>query len=74
MLLPTNVCSLLPPSVAVTYAMEYGCDIGLGASAVNAGNFISFALLLAVANAVGRLFRTSTRPTLNLLPFLHAYV
>lgn len=39
------------PLLTVTYAMEYDCDIGLGASAVNAGNFCSFALLLAVANA-----------------------
>jgi hypothetical protein len=39
------------PLLTVTYAMEYGCDIGLGASAVNAGNACSFALLLAVANA-----------------------
>ena len=37
--------------MTVTYAMEYDCDIGLGASLVNAGNFCSFALLLAVANA-----------------------
>lgn len=39
------------PLLTVTYAMEYGCDVGLGASAVNAANFCSFALLLAVANA-----------------------
>jgi hypothetical protein len=38
------------PLLTVTYAMEYDCDIGLGASAVNAGNFCSFALLLAIAN------------------------
>ena len=39
------------PLLTVTYAVEYDCDVGLGASAVNAANFFSFALLLAVANA-----------------------
>ena len=38
------------PLLTVTYAMEYDCDIKLSASAVNAGNFCSFGLLLAVAN------------------------
>jgi predicted permease len=39
------------PLLTVTYAVEYGCDVGLGAAAVNAANLCSFALLLAVANA-----------------------
>ena len=39
------------PLLTVTYAVEYGCDVGLGAAAVNAANFCSFALLLVVANA-----------------------
>jgi hypothetical protein len=39
------------PLLTVTYAVEYECDVGLGAAAVNAANFCSFALLLAVANA-----------------------
>ena len=38
------------PLLTVTYAVEYDCDVKLGASAVNAGNFCSFGLLLAVAN------------------------
>ena len=39
------------PLLTVTYAVEYECDVGLGAAAVNAANFCSFALLMAVANA-----------------------
>jgi predicted permease len=39
------------PLLTVTFAIEYGCDIGLGASAVNLANVCSFALLLIVANA-----------------------
>ena len=31
------------PLLTVTYAVEYDCDVGLGASAVNAANFFSFA-------------------------------
>jgi hypothetical protein len=54
------------PLLTVTYAMEYDCDIGLGASAVNAGNFVSFALLLAVANAdFSNPARAYTRPFLS---------
>jgi len=39
------------PLLTVTYAVEYECDVGLAAALVNAGNFCSFGLLLAVANA-----------------------
>ena len=39
------------PLLTVTYAVEYECDVGLGAAAVNAANFCSFALLMGVANA-----------------------
>ena len=39
------------PLLTVTYAVDYGCDVGLGAAAVNAAMVCSFALLLAVANA-----------------------
>ena len=39
------------PLLTVTYAVEYECDVGLGAAAVNAANLCSFALLLVVANA-----------------------
>lgn len=39
------------PLLTVTYAVEYGCDVGLGAAAVNAAMVCSFVLLLAVANA-----------------------
>ena len=39
------------PLLTVTYAVEHECDVGLAAALVNAGNFCSFGLLLAVANA-----------------------
>ena len=53
------------PLLTVTYAVEYDCDVGLGASAVNAANFFSFALLLAVASAI-----SPTRPRLRSSPQL----